>query len=49
MITDLIDKKLFDPSHSYDIWFNFCTNFSAEKNVLSLQGLIKESVKARKD
>ncbi len=46
-ITELLQKKLFDPALAIERWFHFCNLFSQYKCMKDLQLLITQTLKAK--
>ncbi len=45
LVVELIERKLFDPSHSLEVWIHFCSHFKTNKFVNEMHRLIKKTLK----
>lgn len=46
-VTELIEKKLFDPASAVESWFHFCNQFSSYKCMKELHTLISQTLKTK--
>lgn len=46
-VTELIEKKLFDPASAVEAWYHFCNQFAAYKCMKELHSLISLTLKTK--
>ena len=46
-VTELIEKKLFDPASAVEAWYHYCGQFASYKCMKELHSLIAQTLKVK--